>query len=80
MPPTLDSGGMLAPADVMDGLNQLGLSDVASECVVDALRRHFESCVVGSGNDSLSYTQMLFDIVGREALPPITPTDFARQM
>jgi hypothetical protein len=75
-----DSGGMLAPADIMEGLYQLGLSDVASECVVDALRRHFESCVVGSGNASLSYTQMLFDIVGREALPPISPTDFARQM
>jgi hypothetical protein len=64
----------------MEGLNQLGLSDFASECVVDALRRHFESCVVSSGNDHVPYAQLLLDIVGREALPSLSPTDFAHQM
>jgi hypothetical protein len=64
----------------MEGLHQLGLSDFASECVIDALRRHFESCVASSGNDCVSYAQLLLDIVGREALPSLSPTDFAHQM
>ncbi len=77
----LRSGGMLAPADVVDGFHQLGLSDFASNCVVDALRRHVESCVVSSnGSTSLPYTQLLLDIVGAEALPSLSPTDFALQM
>jgi hypothetical protein len=74
------SGGMLAPADVVDGFHQLGLSDFASDCVVDALRRHVESCVMSSGSTSLPYTQLLLDIVGAEALPSLSPTDFALQM
>ena len=64
----------------MEGLHQLGLSDFASECVVDALRRHFESCVVSSGNDHVPDAQLLLDIVGIEALPSLSPTDFAHQM
>ena len=71
---------MLSPAMVMEALHQLGLSDSVSEFAVDALRRYIESCVVGSGNIVLSYTQLLLDIVGTEALPALSPTDFADQM
>ena len=71
---------MLDPAVIMEGLFQLGLSDDASECVVDALRRHCESCSSSSGDASVPYTQLLLDIVGREALPALSPTDFAHQM
>jgi hypothetical protein len=62
----------------MEGLYQLGLCDFASQCVVDALRRHVESCTIGSG--SLSYAQFLLEIAGEEALPSLSPTDFAHQM
>jgi len=71
---------LLTPAEVMEGLYQLGLCDFASECTIDALRRHFESCVIGSGSASLPYTQLMLEIVGEDALPSLSPTDFAHQM
>ncbi len=71
---------MLPPAVIMEGLHQLGLSNSVSEFAIDALRRHMESCVIGSSNAVLSYTQLLLDIVGTEALPALSPTDFADHM
>jgi hypothetical protein len=71
---------MLSPAIIMEGLRQLGLYDSVNECTIDALRRYSENCVVGSGNVVLSYTQLLLDILGTEALPALSPTDFAEQM
>jgi hypothetical protein len=59
---------------------QLGLSDFASDCVIDAIRKHFESCAISSGDGVLSYTQLLLDIVGSDALPSLSPADFAHQM
>jgi len=64
----------------MNSLLQLGLRDAASECAVDALRRQCDSCSGGGGDASVAYTQLLLDVVGREALPALSPTDFAQHM